>query len=243
MWVSDGDVAVTYMRQWLHGGGYTLVVSGGDEAAMAWAPDYITAAELKSYARISDSDDDVFVADAVAAASRAIDRHCYRQFGQVAAAEERWYTAQWDRRIGRWIIPIDDLMTATGLVVANAETGIAITEYRREPRNASAKGRPWEFLTVGSDSTTTPDTTVDGILVTGVWGWTFTPATVKTAAKLQANRFLSRRDSPLGVAGSPDLGSELRLLAKVDADLKPMLAGFVRRWAVAPTRGLESAWL
>jgi hypothetical protein len=202
---------------------------------MAWAPDYITAAELKAYARISDSDDDVFVADAIAAASRAIDRHTGRQFGVVAAAEERWFTAGWDRRLGRWIIPIDDLMTTTDLLIANDDTTDTITPYRLEPRNAAAKGKPWELLTVGTDSAVTPVTAADGVSITAIWGWSAVPATVKTACKLQANRFLARRDSPFGVAGSPDVGSELRLLAKVDADLKPMLAGYVRTWAVAPS--------
>lgn len=192
---------------------------------MAWAPDYITTAELAAYARIGDSDDDVFLADAIAAASRAIDRHCGRQFGQVAAVEERWYTAQWDRRLSRWVIPVDDLMTSVGLVVA-VDGGDVMAECRLEPRNAAAKGRPWEWISVAAG----PVADVDGMSVTALWGWSAVPGTVKTAAKLQANRFLARRDSPFGVAGSPDTGSELRLLAKVDADLKPMLAGYVRQW-------------
>jgi hypothetical protein len=211
---------------------------------MAWAPNYITTAELAAYARIGDSDDDVFLADAIAAACRAIDKHCGRQFGVVEAPEERFYTAQWDRRMGRWLIPVDDLMTTTGLVVA-VDGGDAVTEYRTEPRNAVAKGRPWTALTVGADSSTSPVGDVDGMSVTALWGWSAVPAAVVTAAKLQANRFLARRDSPFGVAGSPDVGSELRLLAKVDADLKPMLAGFVRQWAVAPSSNQErtGTWL
>jgi hypothetical protein len=205
---------------------------------MAWASDYITTAELVAYARISDDDDDVFVADAIAAASRAIDRHCGRQFGVVASAELRYYTAQWDRRLCRWIIPVDDLMTTTGLVVT-VDGGGTITDYRTEPRNNVAKGKPWECITVGTDSTVLPVTDQDGMAITGLWGWTAVPSAVKAAAKLQSNRFLHRRDSPWGLAGSPDTGSELRLLAKVDADLKPMLAHFVRRWTVAPSGNQE----
>lgn len=203
---------------------------------MAWAPDYITSAELKAYARISHADDDAQVADAIAAASRAIDRHALRQFGVVGAAELRYYTAEWDRRVRRWIIPVDDLMTTTGLVVT-VDGGDTITSYRTEPRNNVAKGRPWEVITVGTDSAVLPDTAEDAMAITGLWGWTAVPTSVKAACKLQANRFLNRRDSPYGVAGSPDTGSELRLLAKLDADIKPMLAGFCRTWAVARIRG------
>lgn len=206
---------------------------------MAWAPDYITDAELKAYARVEDAVDDAEIADAIAAASRALDRHCGRQFGKVDSVEERFYTAQWDRRLRRWIIPIDDLMTTTGLVVKNAGTTDEITAYRLEPRNNVVKGKPWELLTVGTDSAVTPCTDEYGISVIASPGWTAVPRPVKFGTKLQANRFLARRDSPFGVAGSPDTGSELRLLAKLDADLKPALADYVRTWAVASSGNQE----
>jgi hypothetical protein len=60
---------------------------------MAWAPDYITAEQLAAYLRITDDDDDVELAIAVGAASRAIDNHTNRQFGKVDAAEQRLYTS------------------------------------------------------------------------------------------------------------------------------------------------------
>ena len=43
---------------------------------------------------ITDTDDDVQIALAVTAASRAIDRRTNRQFGLVAAPEARYYTAR-----------------------------------------------------------------------------------------------------------------------------------------------------
>ena len=42
---------------------------------------------------------------------------------------------------------------------------------------------------------------------------------------------IHRKGSPYGIAGSPDLGSELRLLAKLDADVAVLLRSFVRMWA------------
>jgi hypothetical protein len=56
---------------------------------------------------------------------------------------------------------------------------------------------------------------------------------VEQATLLQASRFHARRFSPYGVAGSPELGSELRLLAKLDADVELALskAQLVRWWA------------
>src|SRR5687768_13557694 len=84
---------------------------------MAWAPNYVMTPELADYLRISDADDDTQLALAITAASRAVDRHTNRQFGLVAAVEERFYTATWDRRRRRMVVEIDDLMTTTGLLV------------------------------------------------------------------------------------------------------------------------------
>ena len=49
------------------------------------------------------------------------------------------------------------------------------------------------------------------------------------ATLLQASRLAARRDSPFGVAGSPDAGSEMRLLARVDPDVAVALEPYRRR--------------
>ena len=51
------------------------------------------------------------------------------------------------------------------------------------------------------------------------------PASVKLATEMQASRWAKRRDAPFGVAGSPELGSELRLLPKLDPDVEVLLSG------------------
>jgi hypothetical protein len=189
---------------------------------MVWAPDYCTAAELKAFLRIGDTVDDAQVALAISAASRAVDRHTNRQFGSVAA-EERTYPVRYDRCRCRYLVEIDDLMSTTGLEVA----GVAFdaTLHQLEPRNAAQKGRPWELLVMATDPGT------DGVaLLEAPWGWTAVPDPVKQANLMQANRFLARRESPFGVAGSPELGSELRLLARVDPDVETTLRPFVRWW-------------
>jgi hypothetical protein len=193
---------------------------------MAWQPDYVTSAELKSYTDIDDTDDDVQITIAVATASRAIDEHCNRQFGVVAAAEERVYTAQARTDRGRWVIAVDDFMSVTSLAVE--VDGDALTAYTKEPRNAAAEGRPWTRLVVDEDSAVLPTGTEYEIAVTALWGWSAVPTPVKQAALLQAQRFLVRRKSPFGVAGSPELGNELRLLARLDPDVAVSLRSYVR---------------
>lgn len=190
---------------------------------MTWAPDYVSLVEAKNYVRVTDTVDDVELALIVTAASRAIDNRTHRQFGQVAAVEERFYPARYSRTRQRWVAEIDDLATTTGLVVT--VNGTVTTNYVLGPRNAVVKGRVWTLLTFGSGVMPTDD-----VSVVARWGWLAVPSAIATAGRLQVNRFLQRRDSPYGVAGSPADGSEVRLLAKLDPDVELMVAGLARIW-------------
>jgi len=199
---------------------------------MVWAPDYLTVSEAKAFLRIGDAVDDAELAVAITAASRAIDEHCNRQFGLLAAAELWSYTARPDLDRGRWVVDIDDLMTVTGLIVEVPTVGIT-TQFTKEPANAAAKGRPWTRLVFDIDAAVTPVSTNNyAVNVTGRFGWTTVPVPVDQAALLQVSRFISRRDSPYGIAGSPDQGSELRLLARVDPDVGVSLRSYVKPRAV-----------
>ncbi len=155
----------------------------------------------------------------------------------VAAAEERFYTARYDRRRGRWVVEIDDLMSVAGLDIQVQDSdGVdvgAINAYFLEPRNAAAKGRPWEHLVVKPNSAFKPTGRTDEVAITALWGWTAIPTAVKESTKLQASRFSARRDSPFGIAGSPDTGSEMRLLSRVDPDVRVSLGDYVRWWGAA----------
>lgn len=182
---------------------------------MAWAPDYLTADQLTDYVRVDDGADAVEVAWAIAAASRAVDDACGRQFGKVAAPEVRTYTPYWDGLRCCWMVEIDDLATVTGSLLA----GAVLDPANLYPRNAVVKGKVWTRLAVDA---------ADEVTVTGAWGWPAVPTAVLQATALQASRLLARRDSPFGVAGSPQQGSELRLLAKLDADLVTTVDNFVR---------------
>ncbi|MBW0117024.1 hypothetical protein [Pseudonocardia abyssalis] len=184
--------------------------------------DYATTAELGAYLRITDDVDDVTLALAIAASSRAIDVASNREFGLTATPELRYYTANYDRRSSRYIVQIDDLMTADDLVVT--KDGVAVTDYTLAPRNAPAKGQPYTELWVSS---------AGEVEVTALWGWTEVPDAVKSACLMQASRLFARRDSPFGVAGSLDMGSEMRLLAKIDPDVEVTLRAFRRWWGAA----------
>lgn len=202
---------------------------------MAWAPSYATMGELTAFTRIGDSIDDAQVALALAAASRSIDQACNRQFGRVDAPTARYYTARWDARGRAWMVPIDDLMSQADLTVgydtaADQTWSDAVTNYQLRPANAFADGRPWTELWVRSASTVQPAGAADGVRVTARWGWTGVPDAIRQACLIQASRLLKRRDSPFGVAGSPEAGSELRLLARLDPDVAVAVRPYRRVW-------------
>jgi hypothetical protein len=193
---------------------------------MAWAPDYITTAQLKTYRKITNADLDTELALAVTGASRAIDRHCNRQFGVVSVAELRYYTAWPNYRRGVWVVDIDDLMTQTGLVVTI--DGTTVTDYTLESLNAAAESRPWTRLIVEADAATTPTGVTGELGITALWGWTAVPSAVLLAARIQAGRFSVRQESLYGIAGATDTGTALRLLSRVDPDVGVSLADYVR---------------
>lgn len=193
---------------------------------MPWKPDYVTLAEIKTYLDLADTVDDVQLQMWCTAASRAIDKRCNRQFGQLAAPAARVYRRRpvYDFTTGRWALDIDDVQDVTGMTVggvAYASAGAVLL-----PDNAPADGEPWTRISWTDD----PAIFNLGWSITIVarWGWTAVPAQVVAAAKLQTNRWNARRRSPLGVAGSPDQGSEVRLLAKLDPDVATALAGLSR---------------
>lgn len=191
---------------------------------MPWKPDYLSAADAAAFVRLPDGAmaDETELALWCTAASRAIDNRCRRQFGQLAAPAARTYRgpAVYDVVSGLWLLDVDDVQDVTGLTIGGvpyADTGAVLM-----PENAPADGVPWERLGF-------PVQPATPVVVVARWGWAEVPAQVIGATKLQVSRWASRRDSPYGVAGSPDNGGELRLLARLDPDVKVAIAGLARR--------------
>lgn len=188
---------------------------------MAWQPDYCSLAELKAFLRITDVVDDAELGVAITAASRAIDQACNRQFGQTAAPEERSFPYD-----GTGIVEVEDIATTTGLVFDTLTTA----DMLFYPANALLLNRPIEAIGFREGFSHTP---TDGFAsITATWGWPAVPDGIKQATLLQASRFHKRRDAPFGVAGSPELGSEIRLLARLDPDVALLTNVYKRHWGI-----------
>lgn len=191
---------------------------------------YASLAELKDAIRIVDTVDDTLLQLALDSATELIDGHCDRSFvPSLTASIRSFYPSK-----GR--VDIDDIYTTDGFTVSFMGTVIPLeipmvsTGYRLEPVNAPAYAEPYTHI---SYALFRPWSGQPGpqnsVTVTAKWGYSgSTPKAVKNACILQASRLFSRRNSPYGIAGSPDLGTELRLLAKVDPDVAVMLSKYVR---------------
>lgn len=210
---------------------------------MLWAPSYATTDELREFVRIDDAADDTVIADALAGASRAIDYACdprpgrMRQFGKVDQLEDRYYTARlrgYGLPVrGHWVVDTDDIASVVGLVVA-CDTGgsgsyVPVNGTTLLPRNASAMGEPYGTILFYGSDLSLPSPVAEAIKVTAWWGWPAVPQAIHEAAMLQASRLLARRDAPFGVAGSPETGTEVRLLARLDPDVEILVKPYVRK--------------
>lgn len=189
---------------------------------------YASLALFKAYVRTESTDEDEILGLALASASRAIDRATNRTFSlALTDLEERYFTAE------RGIARIDDLMDPTGLIVSydsaqdqTYSTTLDAADYYLAPIGALTHGKPYThiYLRTGLSG---------GIKVSALWGWDAIPLGIQQACLLQASRIWARRNSPYGIAGSPELGNEIRLLSKLDPDVEMLVADYRRWWSAA----------
>jgi hypothetical protein len=208
---------------------------------VALYPTYASASELKTQLRVTDAVDDTQLGLIVIAASRAIDAWCNRQFGSHGSAVARVF--DWDGQTirGHGALEVFDFQTATGLEVLLDEDGDGVyeleltvgTDFNAWPWNAAADGKPWTHLVLATNGNGYWPCLQRGVQVTANWGWTAVPELVRQACLLQSARWFMRRDSWAGIAGSPDMGNELRLLEKLDPDVAMMLKPLRRFWGAA----------
>lgn len=191
------------------------------------ANEYTTLLLLKAYVGETTTTNDDLLQQCLTTASRSIDSHCRRRFYVDETATARTYRLA-DRLIpdsyGDLVI-VDDIADSTGLVVEvnNGGTWTTVTDYRLEPDNALALGRPVTYIRLpGSMWCLFSDAE---IRVTAKWGWPSVPDEVVQATLLQAARLFKRKDSVGGTVGTEEFGF-LRI-TRVDPDVQALLRPFV----------------
>lgn len=199
---------------------------------------YADLASFKTFVRIPEADetDDAELLLALGAASRSIDHHCDRTFGPAGDDAAVWYgdLSCWNSPYrNAFLVRVPDLMDTDDLAVDldlddSGTWATPVIGAVPGPVNAPYEGKPWQYLTLpaGTSYTATPG----AVRVTAKFGWTAVPDDVREACLLQAHRLFRRRDAAFGIAGSPDMGNELRLLTKLDPDVAVLLRNVKRYW-------------
>jgi len=195
---------------------------------------YCTLAELKASLNITDAVDDTALEAAVTAASRMIDDYTERFFyanGTSQSPVTRYYTA-----LDAYTINVDDITTVTEIATDDNfdftyGTVFTTSDFMVEPINNPIKGFPYNrLLAIGSYIF--PYQLPQAVRVKGVWGFTAVPPEVNMATLIQSSRLFGRRQSPFGIAGSPEMGT-VRLYSRLDADVEVLLRPFRKNGGLA----------
>jgi hypothetical protein len=182
---------------------------------------------LKTSLAIEDITDDTALEAAIMTASRMVDDYTGRFFykdGTVAAPVTRYYTAQdW------WLCNTDDFVSFSELATDDNfdqeyTTVWAAGDWMLEPVNNPRRGWPYSrILAIGAYIF--PYNLPQSVRIKGVWGWSSVPNEIAMATKLQASRLFIRRQSPFGIAGTPDIGT-VRLSSRLDPDVEALIRPF-----------------
>lgn len=201
---------------------------------MAITNGYCTLNELRASLAVEDTNDDTALESAIVATSRMIDDYTGRFFyadGTVASPVTRYYTAQ-----DPWTMNVDDVVTITEIATDdnfNQTWGTvwSTSDYMVEPINNPRKGWPYTRI-LATGSYVFPYYLPQAVRVKGAWGWSSVPSEVNAACLIQSSRLFVRRQSPFGIAGTPELGT-VRLLSRLDPDVEALLRPFKKNNGLA----------
>lgn len=222
--------------------------------------DLIAYTDLQTYLNVTFTANEQTTATlCCTAASDAVRGSCMgRTFELQGSAADRYFTASYAYSdtlgaLGAWypwpgvfpftalttglpapILMVDDFFltnqTLNQITITDRSTLTTYTPTYAYPYNADSKGMPYRGLVFAPG---TALSSAEGQMkVNAKWGFVSLPGTIKEAALLQAARYFKRKDAPFGVAGTDQMGNSLRLLAKVDPDIEPMLTAYRRWWSV-----------
>ena len=179
----------------------------------------VTEDDLKEILGIATADttDDNRLTMAADAATQMVQAYCNRHFVQQGGTTERTYVASTP-----FLVEVDDISTATGLIVKTDEdadgvfeTTWASTDYQLEPLNGKLGGQNWPYTRIRAiKSREFPfDYGQALVQVTARWGWAnpdatdeYIPHPVSQAAQIQGVSVFKSAEAPLGIAGFGDIG-------------------------------------
>lgn len=175
---------------------------------MAFGDPYADLADLKVRLDIDRNDDDARLTEALAAASRGVDKFCNRQFNTASSATARKF-----RPLGATLCHVDDFQSITSLKTDDSNIGTFSTtwnstDYELEPLNGVVDGETgWPYWHIQAvNSKWFPCFRRATVEVTALWGWAAVPAAVKEACLIAAEEIFKLREAPFGIGGYGDFG-------------------------------------
>lgn len=185
--------------------------------------DYATLAELKTFLRITDTNDDTELQSKLTAASRRVERDTGRRFYLDTVASAKTYRLTHDTKL-----IVDDFGTTSGLVVAVGDgttwSTVNASLYRTLPENSLSEGKA--AYVIERINSCWPLGYQGFAQVTAKWGWPAVPDEIKAATLLVAGRLFRRKDSPEGVRGLNDLGQVY--ISRYDPDYDWLISAYVK---------------
>ena len=196
---------------------------------MAITNGYCALTDVKSALRITDTIDDSLLEMSINSASRLIDGYCNRYFYLGATNTEMRYFNTNDP----YMVWLEDLAEFGSLDTSSTmknEYDIHWTndgdypDYELTPKNQLSNGYYSPYTGIKATGHYLFPYFGDNSLirVTGRWGWSSVPDTIKQATVIQASRLFKRLESPLGVAGVSDMGV-MRVGRAIDGDVAQLI--------------------
>jgi len=186
---------------------------------------YCSVVDVKNYLGITESTDDVLIADKVEAAQAAIDAYTHRTF-EASADSTRYFDAVGRHIMGRTLYLDADLCSIT-TVTNGDDVVISSSEYTTRPKNETpyyaikilgSSGKLWTYA----------DDYEDAISITGRWAWSTTaPDDIKDACVRWASYKYRQKDAQMYDVTAIEAGVVVRPFG-VPPDIQAMLAPYVK---------------
>ena len=214
--------------------GYFNIASGGYVAGSFTVTENLTtevAGDTVTISVVQDQKDDITIERAINAASRWIDDITGTRFYTTAADETRYYTAYDPYEL----LMRDDVISVTTLKTDDdgdgtfENTWTVSTDFLLGPYNAALDGGPYTWIERTVEGNYSFPSVRRGVQVVGEFGFSSTtPTEVNEACIMLAQRYLKRKDAPLGVMGTQAMGF-IRLDDAIDPDVKALLSRWLTR--------------
>ena len=135
-----------------------------------------------------------------------------------------------------WSLAVDDFVSISQIATDDNfnqtwSTVWATSDFMEEPKNNSLRGWPYTRL-LATGRYVWPYYLPQACKITGVWGWPAVPSEVNQACIIQSSRIFVRKQSPFGIAGTPELGT-VRLSSRLDPDVEAFLRPMKRNNGLA----------